>query len=147
VKGRKRHIVTDTLGLMLSLCVQPANVQDRDGGLEVAASAKAKHPSIKKLFTDSGYAGECARKMRDELKIEVEVVRRSEWQGPNPVEAEVPGKAGFRIQPKRWVVERTHAWTDRVRRMAKDFDQLMPVHEAWIWLVQARLLMRRLARP
>jgi transposase len=151
VKGRKRHIVTDTLGLLLAVCVHPANIQDRDAGFDVVASAKKKHMSLETLFVDTAYEGTCARRIYTELGLNVEIVRRSDdrahgvWQGPGlPTHV---ATRGFQVLPKRWVVERTFAWNDRPRRMAKDFDQRLDVAEAWIWFAQARMLTRRLADP
>lgn len=142
--------MTDTLGLVLSVRVQPGNVQDRDGADEVVARAKAKYPRLRKMYVDAGYQGRCAQRLQQTYGLDVEVVRRADdrkgpWQGPQlPLFAEV---GGFRILPKRWVVERTHAWNGRPRRMAKDQDVLPEVSEAWIWFIQACLLLRRLARP
>ena len=151
VKGRKRHIVTDTLGLLLAVRVHPADVQDRDGGFDVVASAKKKHPSLAHIFTDTAYEGRCAERIRAELGLTVEIVRRSDdrshgvWQGPGlPTHV---AKRGFQVLPKRWVVERAFAWNDRPRRMAKEFDQRLDVSEAWIWFAQVRMLSRRLADP
>lgn len=143
--------MTDTLGLLLAVHVHAADIQDRDGGVDVVLDAFGKYPSIHVLFVDAGYAGRCARTIKERTGIIVEVVRRSDdrahgsWQGP-----ELPPcmpVRGFKPLPKRWAVERTHAWNDRPRRMAKDFDQRCDVSEAWIWLVQATLLLRRVAEP
>lgn len=151
MKGRKRHVVTDTLGLLLVVHVHSASVQDRDAGPGLALEAFEKYPTLKILFADSAYAGRCASIIKERTSIAVEVSRRWDdrchgvWQGPGLPQA--TAVRGFVPLPKRWVVERTHAWTDRPRRMAKDFDQRCDVSEAWIWLVQASLLLRRVAEP
>ena len=110
IKGRKRHIVTDTQGNLLSAIVHPANVQDRDGAPAVVTLACASYPTITHLFADGGYAGE---KLENALrKIDgptIEIVKR-------PDDAK-----GFVIVARRWVVERTLAWLNRCRRLAKDW--------------------------
>ena len=141
--------MTDTVGLLLALRVLPANVQDAHGGVQVVAAAFEKYPTLEVCFADAAYAGQCASAIHARTRIRVEVVRRSDdlahgaWQPPGlPV---ATPERGFKPIPKRWVVERTHAWTDRCRRMAKDFDQRCDVSEAWVWLAHATLILRRLA--
>ena len=149
VKGRKRHLVTDTLGLVLAVCVLSGAVQDRDGAQPVFARAMAKYPSVSKAWADSAYAGHCSRQLRERFGLDVEVVRRSRsgvLSGAACGQLALPGfHNGFEVLPRRWVIERTNAWSDRPRRMAKDYDQLPVVAEAWVWLTHARLLARRLA--
>lgn len=149
VKGRKRHLVTDTLGLLLAVVIHSAGIADRDGAAATLELATTKHPTIKKLWVDGGYAGQCAIALRQEFGIDVEVSRRPNrsigvWtrQPELPLNIELP--KGFQVIPKRWVIERTNGWTDRVRRMAKDFDQLLDVSASWVWLTHARILSRRL---
>jgi len=148
VKGRKRHLVTDTLGLLLSVLVTPASTQDRDAAIPVVDLAKAKVPGIQRLYVDGGYAGARAAELRERHQIEVEVVRHpanrkvGRWQ-----ETQLPlfdAVKGFVVLPKRWVIERTNAWNDRPRRMNKDHDRNLDVSTAWIWLTEARMLLRRL---
>jgi putative transposase len=137
--------------LLLAVRVHSAAIQDRDGADDVLERAKKKYSTLVKLFADAGYAGQCVRRIREKIGLDVEIVRRSDdrlhgpWQG-----AQLPlfvAVSGFQVLPKRWVVERTHAWTGRPRRMAKDHDQRTDVSEAWIWFTQARLLLGRLAEP
>jgi len=150
VKGRKRHILVDTLGLILALVILPANVQDRDGAAPVVAKAMEKYPTIQKLYVDGAYGGECKAKLELTHRIDVEVVRHpangavGRWQDAGQ-QVLFPVTKGFVVLPKRWVVERTHAWNDRSRRLAKDHDRRIDVGESWIWLTEARLLVRRLA--
>ena len=152
VKGRKRNLVVDTLGLLLMVSVVPANVQDRDGADRVVREATAKYPSLEKLYVDSGYSGTCAVHLMQEHQIDVEVVRHptnrnvGRWVDPDqrelfPVLAD---SNGFVVLPKRWVVERTHAWFERCRRLIMHHDRLLSVSEAWVWLTGARMLARRL---
>lgn len=150
VKGRKRHIVVDTLGLVLAVTVTAASVQDRDGAAEVVAQACRKAPTIERLYTDGAYGGQCARAIEQAHGIRVEVVRRpgnrltgslhdaqqSLWQEP---------VQGFVALPKRWVVERTHAWNERWRRMVMHHDRKTSTSVAWVWLAEARILLSRLA--
>lgn len=148
IKGRKRHLVTDTLGLLLAVLVTAASTQDRDAAMPVLDLAKAKVPGIKKLWVDSGYAGQRARQMRENYDLEVEVVRHpasrslGRWhQGQIPL-WEMP--KGFVVLPKRWIIERTNAWNLRPRRMNKDHDRSLAVATGWIWLAEGRRLLRRL---
>jgi len=135
--------------LLLAIAVQPADIQDRDGADEVVSKGMAKYPSLRKLFLDAGYAGRCERHLHEVHGLDVEVIRRlgdrvaGRWRSRELPLFEAP--RGFQVLPKRWVVERTHAWDDRPRRLAKDHEQRPDVSEAWIWLTQARILTRRLA--
>jgi transposase len=148
IKGRKRHLVTDTLGLLIAVLVTAASTQDRDAAIPVMDLATHKVPGIKKLWVDSGYAGQRADQMRKRYSFEVDVVRHPAnrsvgrwhegqlplWQRPE----------GFVVLPKRWIIERTNAWNDRPRRMNKDHDRSLAVSTAWIWLAEGRRLLRRL---
>lgn len=150
VKGRKRHIVVDTLGLLVAVTVTAASVQDRDGAADVVAQACRKAPGIERLYTDGAYGGQCAQAIEKVHGIRVEVVRRpgnrstgtlhdpqrSLWQEP---------VAGFVVLPKRWVVERTHAWGERWRRMVMHHDRKTSTSAAWVWLADARILLSRIA--
>lgn len=152
VKGRKRHLVVDTFGLLLAVSVTAASVQDRDGAHPVVASAMSKYPSIQTLFVDSGYAGQCAQTVTQCHDIQVQVVRHpanrnvGRWvdaRQPDLFTVESDAK-GFVVLAKRWVVERTHAWNERARRLVMHHDRLPQVAETWVWLTEARLLLRRL---
>ncbi len=148
VKGRKRHLVVDTLGLLLAVSVTAASVQDRDGALTAVASACAKHPTVKRLYADSAYAGKCAERIEHDHRITVQIVRRpgavGEWDDPQQSLWPLGG-GGFVILPKRWVVERTHAWLERSRRLVMHHDRSTANATAWAWLAQARMLLHRLA--
>ena len=149
VKGRKRHLAVDVLGLVLAVLIHPADVQDRDGALPLVGAAMAKCPTIKKLYVDAAYGGDCAEQLRGQYDLDVEVVRRPPKAGLWTVAGEpAPAPAApFPILPKRWVVERTHSWVERARRLSKDYDRRLDVSAAWVWLAQSRLLLRRLAAP
>jgi transposase len=152
IKGRKRHIIVDSLGLLPAVSVTAASVQDRDGAHPVVVAAMDKHPSIETLFVDGGYAGQCAQTVSQLHDIQVQVVRHpanknvGRWTHPEQpdlftVETDANG---FVVLPKRWVVERTHAWNERSRRLVTHHDRVCSVSEAWVWLTEARLLARRL---
>ena len=152
VKGRKRHLVVDTLGLVLAVSVTAASVQDRDGAHPVMAATMAKYPGVERVFVDSGYAGRCAQTLSQCHNLQVRVVRHpagrnvGRWVRPEqPDLFTLQGSAGgFVALAKRWVVERTHAWNERARRLIMHHDRLASVSETWVWLAQARALLRRL---
>ena len=151
VKGRKRHLVVDTLCLLLAVTVTAASVQDRDAAEQVVAQACAKVPGLKKLYTDGAYGGKCAVAIEAAHDISVEVVRHpgnrstGTWQdAQQPLWPEIVPK-GFVVQAKRWVVERTHAWNERARRLMAHHDRSNWAPLAWVWLAEARILATRLA--
>ncbi|GBR36446.1 transposase [Komagataeibacter oboediens DSM 11826] len=135
VKGRKRHIVTDTCGFLIFLLVHAADIQDRDGAVDVLAAIRRRFPWLRHIFADGGYAG---NKLRSALasmgKWTVEIIRRSDTA------------KGFQILPRRWVVERTFAWLGRCRRLAKDWEQSIASSTAWTLIASIRMLTRRTAR-
>jgi len=116
VKGRKRHILVDTEGLVLAVKVHAADIQDREGAKLLLGDVAGRFPRMKKLWVDSGYAGKCRDWIREHLGWEVEVVRRpgegrrGVWVPPGVSPPELP--SGFQVVRRRWVVERTFAWLD-----------------------------------
>jgi putative transposase len=135
VKGRKRHLLVDTLGLPLSVYVTPADVHDRVGARLLFAGLKPFVPRLKKVWADGAYGGkELKRWLEERGGWELEVVKRDR-------EAE-----GFRVLPRRWVVERTFGWLSRNRRLAKDYERRVHTSETLIEVATIRLLLRRLAR-
>ena len=135
IKGRKRHIVTDTLGLMVGLIVHSADIQDRDGAPEVLKSIRHAFPWLRHVFADGGYAGPKLRGKRAKIgDWTMEIVKRSDTA------------EGFEVIPRRWVVERTFAWLNRCRRLATDWEKTIASAEAWILIAHIRLVTRRLAR-
>ena len=150
VKGRKRHLVTDTLGLVLAVLITGANVQDRDAAEPVVAAGKSKYPTLVKGWADGGYGGKTLDAIRANHKMDIEVVRHpgnrnvGRWRDGQLDLPTLEAPHGFVVLPRRWVVERTNAWTDRCRRLNKDHDRRLDVSTAWVWFAHAKLLMRRL---
>lgn len=151
VKGRKRHLVVDTLGLLLAVTITAASVQDRDAAAPVVALACAKVPTLQKLYADAAYGGKCATAIAEAHGLSVEIVRHpgnrstGAWQdAQQPLWPEIVPK-GFVVQAKRWVVERTHAWNERARRLIAHHDRSNWAPVAWVWLAEARMLATRLA--
>jgi len=135
VKERKRHIVVDTIGLMVGLVVHAADIQDRDGAPAVLASIRRSCPWLRHIFADGGYQGQNLRGALERIgEWTVEIVKRSDTA------------KGFEVLPRRWVVERTFAWLGRCRRLAKDWDKSIASAEAWINVAHIRLTTRPLAR-
>jgi transposase len=135
VKGRKRHILTDTCGFLIFILVHAADIQDRDGAVDVLAAVRTRFPWLRHVFADGGYAGD---KLRSALvgmgKWTIEIIKRSD-------------KAkGFEVLPRRWVVERTFAWLGRCRRLAKDWEKSIASSTAWALIASIRMLTRRTAR-
>jgi transposase len=135
VSGRKRHIVTDTLGLLLVVTVTAASVQDRDGGLQALELAHGWFARLVHVFADGGYAGRLVEWARTRWKITVEIVSKPKDQ------------RGFSVLPRRWVVERTFAWLMRWRRLVRDYERLPETHEAFVKWAMVGLMLNRLARP
>ena len=135
VKGRKRHVLVDTLGLALSVHVTPASVQDRAGARLLLVGLKPLVPRLRKIWADGAYGGEkLAKWCEQQGGWELEVVER---------DREVEG---FRVLPKRWIVERTFGWLRRDRRLARDYERKVQTSETLIEVAMIRLILRRLAR-
>lgn len=150
VKGRKRNLIVDTLGLLLAITVTAASVQDRDTAASVVALACAKVPGLKKIYADGAYGGKCAEAIEQTHGISMEIVRHpgnqstGTWRDAQlSLLPEVVAK-GFVVQAKRWVVERTHAWNERARRLIAHHDHSDWAPVAWVWLAEARILATRL---
>ncbi len=137
IKGKKRHILVDTLGLLLHAIVHPADIQDRDGGILLLATLFGMYPFLKKLFADGGYQGPEFQKALAKILpyLETEIVKRSDHA------------KGFVVLPRRWVVERTIAWLNRCRRLAKDWENLNRKALAFLRLASIRLMLRKLCNP
>lgn len=132
IKGRKRHIIVDTLGLLLAVVVHPANIQDRDGAKLVLAKLVGKFSRLKLIWADGGYAGKLIEWTKEVGHWILEIVKRSD------------DVTGFQVLPKRWIVERTFAWFGRYRRLSKDYETLTESSEAIIHLAMIHLMLRRL---
>jgi len=133
VSGRKRHLVVDTLGLLIAVVVHAANIQDQDGAKEVLRKAKRRFPRLQLLWADSAYE-------RNDLptwavvacNLVLDIVRRA------------AGAVGFVVLHRRWVVERTFAWLVRNRRLARDYERSPRVSETWIHVAMVQVMLRRL---
>jgi putative transposase len=135
LKGRKRHIVTDTQGFLLALHVHSANIQDVHGAVPLLGSLRASFPKLRYIFADRVYRGSQLRNAIKKFgRWKIEIVSRTERSGT------------FKPQRKRWVVERSFAWFGRDRRLARDFERTLASEEAWFLLSSIRFLIRRLAR-
>ena len=135
IKGRKRHIVTDTEGSLLTVLVHTANVQDNHGAVPLLRSTGQSFPRLRHVFADRVYRGEkLLNALADLGQWTIEIVTRSQSVGT------------FKAEPRRWVVERTFAWLGRNRRLAKDFEATIASAEAWILVASVQLMTRRLAR-
>ena len=145
--GRTRHILIDTIGLLLTVTVHPADVQDRDGARLLLAGLTDRFPRLAKLWVDAAYQGPCASWIIETLGWAVEVVRKPPARvGVGPGQAPPERPTGFQVLPRRWVVERTFAWLGRYRRLSKAYEVLSATEEAWISLAMVRLMTVRLAR-
>lgn len=135
IKGRKRHVLVDTLGLVLGVSVTPADVPEREGGQGVLEKTLGYLTWLKLLWVDGGYTGESFASWVKMLRpqLEVEVVKRSD------------DVKGFKVLPRRWVVERTFGWLMRNRRLARDYETSTSSAEAWVYIAMIRLQIRRLA--
>jgi putative transposase len=148
VNGRKRHLLVDTMGLVLSAVVHPADVHDREGGKLVLNTLDGRFPRLRHVWADQGYAGAFRQWAKTTTGIAVAVVypwwRQLKRYDPELLEA-MGYQPGFNVLPRRWVVERTFAWLGRYRRLSKDYERLPSTSEALIYLAGIRLLLRRLA--
>ena len=135
IKGRKRHIITDTAGHLVAARVHAADTQDRDGAPHLLAAIRYLYPWLRHVFADGGYAGD---------KLTTALARHGQWR--IEIVKRSDRSTGFSVLPRRWVVERTFAWLNRNRRLAKDFEATVGSSQAWIYLASVQLLARRLAR-
>lgn len=149
VSGRKRHVLVDTLGLLLKVVVHPANLHDRLGAKLVLGALGSDWPRLRHIWADQGYAGalrQLRQWTREHLGIELEVVypwwRNLQRYFPDLLE-EMGFQPGFHVLPRRWVVERTFAWLGRSRRLSRDYERLPTSSEALIYLTSIRLLLHR----
>lgn len=133
VSGRKRHIMTDTIGLLMGVVVHAANIGEREGAKLLLDKVKGKHPRLTKVLVDQGYTG----------------VDFGQWVESNfgwiiEVVAKVLGLTGFNVLPKRWIVERTFGWFNFQRRLAKDYEFLPTCSEAMIRLSMIRIMLNKM---
>jgi putative transposase len=162
VRGRKRHLLVDTEGLVLKAKVHSAKVPDQDGIKLLLKAAREHLPRLSPLWVDAGYQGRGKEWAEQELGLSVEVVHRTpkpttekvariwaeEWykEGHEIDWQKLLPRRGFEILPRRWVVERTFSWLSQNRRMSKDYERLCATSEAFVYAAMTRLMVRRLAR-
>jgi putative transposase len=162
IRGRKRHLLVDTEGLVIKVKIHSAKVPDQDGLKLLLESARTEISRLKHLWLDAGYEGRGKQWAEEDLGLGVEVVRRPRKPTPEKVakiwaqEWTKEGKKidwqrlmpprGFRVLPRRWVVERTFSWLSQNRRMSKDYERLCATGETFIYAAMSRLMVRRLAR-
>ena len=136
VNGRKRHLLVDTMGLLITVAVTAAGTQDRAGAALALKRARARgRRRLALIWADSAYYGDWRHWAARELAITIQVVEQP------------PGQRGFQVLPRRWVVERTHAWITRRRRCARDYERLPAHHEAFVYWAAILQMTRRLAKP
>ena len=134
IKGRKRHIATGTAGNLLDALVHPADIQDRDGAPDLIERCRDAYPTLARLFADGGYAGQKLETSIAHLdQLAIEIIKRSDARR-------------FVVLPRRWVVERTIAWLNRCRRLAKDWEASIASSEAWLVIASIRRMTRRIAK-
>lgn len=128
-KGRKRHLLTDTQGMLLGMKVHSAAIQDRDGAKLLIKSAEATLATVEKIYADGGYAGKLVEWVRKEYGVTLEIVKRNELHK-------------FVVLPKRWIIERTNAWVSIARRLAKEYERTIRNQESMIYLRMIQLMLR-----
>jgi len=134
VKGRKRHILVDTMGLLLMVVVHVASIQDRDGAKLVLEKAKQCFSRLKLIWADAAYGGKLIDWVKETCQWILEIVKRND------------DVKGFQVLPRRWVVERTLAWISRYRRFGKDYEVLTETSETMIYAAMVNTMIKRLAR-
>jgi transposase len=152
--GRKRHVLVDTLGLLVSVKVLAAEIRDREGGKVVLTALMGKLPRLQVIWADSGDAGDpFQRWVQEHLNVRLEIVKhawtgiRGVWAPPGvKVDGDTIIPKGFHVLPKGWGVERTFAWLSRHRRLSRDFEGTHSSSEAFIHLAMIKLMVSRLAR-
>src|SRR5947207_6168696 len=137
IKGKKRHVLVDMQGLLLHGIVTSASVQDRDGGIILLATLFGMFPFLEKLFADSAYEGPIFHTALASIlpSLKTEIVKRSDQA------------KGFVVLPKRWIVERSIAWLNRCRRLAKDWENLNLSALVFLRLASIRIMLRKLCNP
>jgi putative transposase len=136
VSGRKRTLVVDSMGLLVMAKVTAANVQDVHAGKQILAELIKKTEllsRLKKIIADGGYRGELVNWVSQEMHCVLEIMLK------------LSDQKGFQVLPKRWVVERTNAWITRHRRLARDYERLISVCEAFLYIAMLRITLRRFA--
>ena len=131
IQGRKRHIVTDTLGLLMAVVIHSADMQDREGAKLVIEQLRYDYPRLKKILADGGYTGQLIEWVLKGFGWTLEIVHK------------VAGIGGFNVSPKRWVVERTFGWFNFNRRLAKDYELNIECSTAFVQIAMIRIMLNR----
>jgi putative transposase len=149
VKGRQRHLLVDTQGLIIRAVVHPADIADREGAKLLLAPLHGQVPRLEHIWADSAYSGKAREWIESTLGCTLGIVKhwwtgvRWVWVGPGQEPPTIP--AGFHVLPRRWVVERTFAWLLMYRRLSRDYEELPATSEALVYIAMSRLMVRRLA--
>ena len=130
VKGVKRHIVVDSLGLLMAIVVHTADIQDRDGARLVLEKLRFKYPRLKIIYADGGYAGKLITYVAETFNWLLSIIKRN-------------AEKKFVVLPKRWIVERTFAWLDNHRRLSKDYERLNSTSMAMVQLAMIRTMLKK----
>ena len=133
IKGRKRHLLVDVLGLVLTVVVSAASVQDRDGADPVLREARREYPTLKKVWVDGAYNGAVIDRLRSDTGLDIEMIKRSD------------DVKGFVVVPKRWVVERTNGWLGKYRLLSKEYERSIESSRADVLHAMTSLMLRRLS--
>lgn len=133
INGRKRHVLVDTLGLLLVVVVTAASLPDRDGARLLLLRLGGIGKKLRRIWVDGGYRGPLLTWVAQHFRCRLQVILRRD------------NLAGFAVLPRRWVVERTFAWLNHHRRLSKDYERLVDTSETLIYIVMIRLMLRRLA--
>jgi putative transposase len=132
VKGRKRHLIVDALGLVIKAVVHSADIQDRNGAMITLNEAKEKLDTVRIMWADGAYAGELIEWVNNGFDFVLKIVKRTE------------DEKGFKVLPMRWIIERTFGWLGRNRRLSKEYERKPGTSEALVYLGMIRLMLRRL---
>lgn len=146
IKGRKRHILVDTQGFLVQAVVTSADFGDREGVLKLAFRAGKLLENTKLIWADMGYQGKKARNGLLQFGIQLEIVRRplkGMWVLKDTDLASLEFEEGFKVLPKRWIVERTFAWMSKYRRLSKDYEYFPSTTESMMYISMSRLMLRR----
>ena len=133
IKGRKRHILVDTLGFILKVIVHRADIQDRDGARLLLHKCKSVLAGLKIIWADSGYSGLLVEWVKKMFTLKLEIVKRD------------PNQKGFHVLKRRWVVERTFSWLSKCRRLSKEYEVLPRNSESFIYLAMISLMAKRMS--
>jgi putative transposase len=129
IKGRKRHLLTDTQGLIIDVIVHSAGIQDRDGAKLLLKQAETELENIEKIYADGGYAGKLIEYVHNRHNTKLEIIKRTELHK-------------FVVLPKRWIIERTNSWMTGVRRLARDYENTVRNQVSMIYVRMIQLMLR-----